>query len=88
MNSVLQRKFVRESTSVPEFNFYNVFRTWLDENYPDDVSQITWDQIRAEDNEIDYETVGNGMTSCPTEVDNTIEIPSDEPSGNSASIDN
>lgn len=75
-----QRKFIRESTNVPANNFYSGFRKWLDENYSI-IDQSTWDQIREEDKEIDYETVGNGMQDlCPTEVENTIEVDNEEQS--------
>ena len=39
--------------SVPATTFYDDFRTWLDNNYPNE-SEIDWQQILEEDRSIDY----------------------------------
>lgn len=82
-----QRKFVRESTDVPSSNFYYGFRKWLDEHYSV-INQTVWDQIIAEDSEIDYHNIGNGMLLCPNEVEETVEIPNEDTSHlNNSNID-
>ena len=57
---ILQRKFVRDNTTVPSTNFYGAFREWLNAYYPA-LTSDTWIAIREEDEGINYSEVGSGI---------------------------
>ena len=70
----MQRKFVRDSGSPPETNFYVVFREWLHMNFPT-LNEIVWSELLEEDENNDYNILGSGIMQAIGDeviVDNTI----------------
>lgn len=61
-----QRKFVRDSESVPQTNFYSSFREWLTTNFPV-LNEAIWDEILEEDRNVDYSTIGSGTVELVEE---------------------